>query len=79
MMLDDNLVYVYDNKLEHNGPYKDFTKSQVLGFKSAKGEKLDYSKIARGIYKINSTKQESVLIQVSLNKKIQEIKVSHEK
>lgn len=78
-MLEKNLLYIYDNKLEHNGPYKDLEKAEVLGLKSLKGEKLVYKKIARGIYKIEAAENfKSVLIEVSLNKKKSDIKVNHE-
>ena len=51
-MLDSNLIYVYDQKLEHNGPYKDLVAPVV--FKNEKGEILKTSKAARGIYKLES-------------------------
>ena len=51
-MLDSNLLYVYDHKLEHNGPYKDLVAPVV--FKNEKGEILKSTKAARGIYKLEA-------------------------
>ncbi len=60
-MLESNLVYVYDHKLEHNGPYKDLVAPVV--FKNEKGEVLKTSKAAPGIYKSESaTPHNKVLI-----------------
>lgn len=79
-MLEKNLLYIYDHKFEHNGPYKDFEHTEVLGLKSPKGETLVYKKIARGIYKIESPEIfKQVTLEVSLkDKKKKEIKISHE-
>ena len=78
MMFDDNILYIYDQKVEHNGPYKDLEKAEVVSLKSLTGEKLEYKKVARGIYKVSSAKQKTILVEVSLGKKKQDIKVSHE-
>ena len=66
-MLESNLVYVYDHKLEHNGPYKDLVAPVV--FKNEKGEDLKTSKAARGIYKLESaTPLNKVLIESGTQK-----------
>lgn len=78
-MLDQNLLYIYDNKLEHNGPYKDFEKAELLAIKSDKNAPLTYKKMARGIYKIEAAEIfKSIKIEVSSNKKKEEIKINHE-
>ena len=78
-MLDDNTLYIYDEKLEHNGPYKDFVKAQVESIKTLDQKKLDYKKLARGIYKFQSpTKEKNIVLEVSIDKKKKEIQVAHE-
>ncbi len=79
LMLDANTLYIYDEKLEHNGPYKDLQKTEVIGFKSDKGAKVDFKKLARGIYKLNTTeKLNTVTMTVSADKKQKDIKIKHE-
>lgn len=79
LMLDDNTLYIYDEKIEHNGPYKDFLKAQVESIKTMDNKKLEFKKLARGIYKFQSTaKEKNILLEVSLDKKKKEIKVVHE-
>ena len=78
-MLEDNMLYIYDEKLEHNGPYKDLEQAEVSSFKTADGKKIDYKKLARGIYKFQSTeKYKNIELAVVINKKIKTIKVAHE-
>lgn len=79
LMLDDNMLYIYDQKLEHNGPYKDLEKAEVVAIKTTDGKKLDYKKLARGIYKFQAPeKYKTVVLEVMLDKKKKEIKVAHE-
>lgn len=79
LMLDKNMVFIYDQKDEHNGPYKDLEKAEVSGFKSAAGKPLLFKKVARGIFKIESTEtQKELTIVVTANKKKSEIKIKHE-
>lgn len=78
-MLEKNFLYIYDQKLEHNGPYKDLEKAQVLKLKSQKGEALTYKKIARGIFKIEAPENyKKVVVEISLNKKKTDVTVNHE-
>ena len=78
-MLEKNLLYIYDNKLEHNGPHKDFEKADLVALKSPQGQKLDFKKVARGIYKIESAEiLKNITVEVSLDKKKNDIKVAHE-
>ncbi len=65
-MLDQNILYVYDKKFEHNGPYKDL----VAGMKimDTKGEIIKYERSARGIYKLRTT---AIIKQMSLELKDQ--------
>ena len=78
-MLDKNVIYIYDHKLEHNGPYKDFEKASISSIKTLKGEKLEYKKLARGIYKIESpADQRNLILELMINKNKKEIKLSHE-
>jgi hypothetical protein len=53
MMLDQNVIFVYDQKEKHSGPYKDFKESSFESIKS-NGQSLKFSKIARGVYRIES-------------------------
>ncbi|MDD4973790.1 MAG: hypothetical protein PHY93_05535 [Bacteriovorax sp.] len=53
MMLDQNVIFVYDQKEKHSGPYKDFKESSFESIKS-NGRPLKFSKIARGVYRIES-------------------------
>lgn len=79
LMLDDNMLYIYDEKLEHNGPYKDFSKARVESIKTLDKKNLEFKKLARGIYKFQSaTKEKSIVLEVSLDKKKKEIQVVHE-
>jgi len=68
LMLDQNVIYVYDAKAEHNGPYKDFKDSAILMVKS-EGSSLKVDRVARGIYKITSEKSLKVIDLEILNKK----------
>lgn len=78
-MLDGNTLYIYDEKLEHNGPYKDLVKTQVHGFKDSKGTAVEFKKLARGIYKLNTTeKLNTVTMTVTADKKQKDIKIKHE-
>lgn len=78
-MLDGNTIYIYDEKVEHNGPYKDLEKAEVIGFKNTAGVKVDFKKLARGIYKLNTTeKLNTVTMTVSASKKQKDIKIKHE-
>lgn len=79
LMLDDNTLYIYDEKLEHNGPYKDFSKAHLESIKTLDNKKLEFKKLARGIYKFQSAvKEKNVVLEVSLDKKKKEIQVVHE-
>jgi hypothetical protein len=62
LMLSENVIYFYDHKGEHNGPYKDLQKSTLESVKS-NGIALKYSKVARGIYRVVS---EKILKQVDI-------------
>ena len=79
LMLDDNTLYIYDQKLEHNGPYKDLDKAMVVAIKALDGKGLEFKKLARGIYKFESkVKEKTVVLEVSLDKKKKYIQVAHE-
>lgn len=71
LMLDQNIIFIYDQKGEHNGPYKDFAKSSIESIKS-KGTPVKFSHTSRGVYKIDSTQAlKSVDIEIlNANKKI---------
>ena len=53
LMLDQNIIYIYDQKGEHNGPYQDLKASSLESVK-ADGLTLKFSHADRGIYKIDS-------------------------
>ena len=74
-MLDQNIIYIYDSKGEHNGPYQDLKESTILSIK-AEGKPFRFSHLARGLYKIDSNKQVANLeleIQNSKKKFIQKL------
>jgi hypothetical protein len=79
LMLDDNTLYIYDQKLEHNGPYKDLEKATLVGVKTLDGKNFELKKLARGIYKFEApTNYKDVVLEVMLDKKKKNIKVAHE-
>lgn len=55
LMLDQNVIFVYDEKKEHNGPYKDLVASTLESVKS-EGVEVKFSKVARGVYRIEYAK-----------------------
>lgn len=67
LMYNADLLYIYDQKSEHNGPYKDFVKAEIKAIKSFTGEKVDYKKIARGIYKMNTPQPSGIKLEISLD------------
>jgi hypothetical protein len=78
-MLEKNLLYTYDSKLEHNGPYKDLEKASLVELKDQDGKSLKYSKIARGILKIESSINHPSVTAVFLTGKMKkEVKIRHE-
>ena len=56
LMLDQNVLYLYDHKSEHNGPYKDLSSTKIMSINSigASKKSLEFNRIARGVYKIQS-------------------------
>ncbi|MBC7713194.1 MAG: hypothetical protein H7177_07640 [Rhizobacter sp.] len=77
MMLDKNMVFIYDHDVEHNGPYKDFVKADLTALKNEKGVALPFKKVARGIYKVDTTEpQTSLTAVVALDKKKTDIKLT---
>jgi hypothetical protein len=67
LMLDQNLVYIYNQKFEHNGPYQDLKDYKISAIKNA-GKNFEFSKKARGIYEIKSEKK-LVDIEIELTNK----------
>lgn len=51
LMLDQNVIFVYDEKIPHTGPYKDFAESSILAVKT-EGKEVKFSRVSRGIYRI---------------------------
>lgn len=77
LMLDNNMIFIYDSKIEHNGPYKDFKKASLVTLKNSKGADLAFKKVARGIYKLLALEaQAQVVANVELDKKIKELKLN---
>lgn len=63
LMLDENMVYIWDEKLEHNGPYKDV--KATLKFTDAAGKAFVTKKLAKGVYKIESKETlKSIVVEV---------------
>lgn len=79
MWLDKNMLFIYDHKFEHNGPYKDLEKADVIALKNSKGEDLPFKKVARGIFKVESTDvQKTVTVVLTKDKNKSELKVSQD-
>lgn len=77
LMLDNNMIFIYDSKIEHNGPYKDFKKASLVKLKNSKGVELAFKKVARGIYKIETSEvQAKLAASIELDKKIKELKLN---
>lgn len=76
-MLDENKVFVWDDKVEHSGPYKD-TKN-ILKFSNEKGNSLLSKKIARGIYQIESATNLKTIFVEGSEKSFQKIQVKAER
>lgn len=68
LMLDQNVIYIYDEKLEHNGPYKDLATSSIETIKS-EGAELKFARVARGIYRIEDKRPLKSLELVMINGK----------
>lgn len=50
-MLEQNVIYIYDEKIKHSGPYKDL--AAILESVKSEGADLKFSRIARGVFKID--------------------------
>jgi hypothetical protein len=55
LMLDQNNLFIYNENREHDGPYTDLL-STVIESVQSEGRELKFSKIARGVYRIESSK-----------------------
>jgi hypothetical protein len=78
LMLDQNNLFIYDHKLEHNGPYKDFTNSK-LDTITQNGHSIRFQKAARGVYKLDSvTELHAVDITIENNKLKKTFKIKKE-
>lgn len=78
-MLDQNVLYLYDHKVEHNGPYKDLMKSKIESIKSD-GKDVKFDHPSRGIYKIIADKTLTKLdLEISTAGKKETLQVQIEK
>ncbi len=81
-MIDDNTLYSWDKKFEHNGPYKDFEEgTQIISIiNTSNKQELKYTKVARGIFKIEgSEKIAAAVLKFQFKKIIAEIKIEKER
>lgn len=77
-MLDQNVIYVYDEKKPHSGPYQDFKASSLESIKS-EGAVYKFQKAARGVYKIEGTKiLKNVELELMSDKKKVNLKLKTE-
>ena len=53
-LLEQNIIYIYDTKFEHNGPYKNLKLYQLKAVTSG-GKKIAFQNASRGIIKLDST------------------------
>ena len=68
IMLDQNILYLYDHKSDHNGPYKDFISASIESVKS-NDKTVKFSKSDRGIYKLESSEKLKSIDLLVLNGK----------
>ncbi len=67
-MLDQNLLYIYDHKGEHNGPYKDLSKYKITNM-TFNGNQLSFKRIARGVFKLeNKENLKKIEVEMSNDK-----------
>lgn len=78
LMFDGSMIYIYDHKFEHNGPYKDFVSTSISEVRNAGKEKLNFKKAARGIYKLDKPQTSAVFLDLMINNKIKSIRVVKE-
>lgn len=78
MMFEKDTLYIYDEKLEHNGPYKDLEKADITAIKSFSGDNLSFKKLARGIFRLDAPVAKGVVVDFTLDKKKESVKVGHE-
>ena len=77
-MLSENVIYVYDHKAEHNGPYKDFKDSTLSNVKY-EGNPIKFNRVARGVYRLDFNKSLKVIeIEITNAKKKAVLKLSAE-
>lgn len=53
ILLEQNIIYIYDTKFEHNGPYKNFKFYQLKSVTSG-GKKITFQNASRGVIKLDS-------------------------
>lgn len=69
LMLDQNVIFIYDEKLEHNGPYKDLTNSSIESVKSD-GKEVKFARVSRGVYRIEDSKALKAIDVIVIKEKI---------
>ena len=77
-MLDQNVLYLYDHKAEHNGPYKDLKTSKIESIKSV-GKDIKFEHPSRGIYKLFGSNLTKVDIEIVTAGKKEILQVQIEK
>jgi hypothetical protein len=78
LMLDQNVIFVYDQKDKHDGPYKDFKESSIESVKF-NGQPVKFSRIARGVFRIEFTQPlKTVEIEIMNAKKKIPLKLTAE-
>ncbi len=76
-MFDQNTLYVYDSKNEHNGPYKDLVAE--IKFQDEQGQLLKHNRVASGIYKLSATNTvKKMILELKNHSKIQKISIPAE-
>ena len=78
LMLDQNVLYIYDHKSDHNGPYVDL-KSALIETIQSNGKLIKFNKAARGVYKLESLeKLKSLEIEMVSGKEKLKLKIKAE-
>lgn len=73
-MREENLLYFWSDKFEHNGPYQDFKLGKILNI-FENNQLVTFKKVANGILKINtSLKSSKIEIQYQVDNPTKTIK-----
>jgi hypothetical protein len=74
-LLDENVLYLYSQKGEHSGPYLDLKMGTLAKVKS-NGKVIPFSKIARGVYRLETKEGiKAAELEIQSGKKTETLKI----